>query len=89
MTLDEYVNQTVNNLNPRLSIINGGYISLAGNEAYKVVAGLNGPNPTATIVYSVNGTKLYTINYSADPSDYDAYLPGVQKIVDSFRMLVS
>jgi hypothetical protein len=38
---------------------------------------------------SKKGNTLYTINYRADPSDYDTYLPGVQKIVDSFRMLVS
>lgn len=88
-TLDKYVNQTVNNLNSRLSVINVGHISLAGNEAYRIVAGLDGMNPAAEFVYSINGTKLYTINYSADPSEYDIYLPGVQKIVDSFKMLVS
>lgn len=88
LTLGEYVNQTVNNLNARLSVINVGNISLAGNEAYKIVAGLDGMNPAAEFVYSINGTKLYTINYTADPSEYDTYLPGVQKIVDSFKMLV-
>jgi hypothetical protein len=89
MNLDEYVNQTINNLNNSLSVINIGNISLAGKEAYKIVAGLDGKNPSAEFVYSINGTKLYTINYTADPAEYNTYLPGVQKIVDSFKMLVS
>jgi hypothetical protein len=89
ITLEEYVNQTINNFNTSLSIIGVGHISLAGNEAYKIVAGLNMTNPAAAFIYSKNGTKLYSIEYRADPSDYDTYWPGVQKIVDSFKMLVS
>jgi hypothetical protein len=89
MNLDEYVNQTLNNLNNSLSVINVGHISLAGNEAYKIVVGLDSMKPTAQFVYSINGTKLYTINYSAGPSEYDTYLPGVQKIVESFKIHVS
>ena len=86
MTLEEYVNQTVNDLNTRFSFINVGNISLAGNEAYKIVTGLNETNPASAIVFSINGTKLYTIEYRADPSEYDIYLPGLQKIVDSLGM---
>jgi hypothetical protein len=89
ITLEEYVNQTINNFNTRLSIIDVDHFSLAGNEAYKIVAGLNMTNPAAAFVYTINGTKMYAIEYRADPSDYDKYWPGVQKIVDSFRMLVS
>jgi hypothetical protein len=43
---------------------------------------LDPSNPTFVTVYSINATKLFTINYHADPSDYDNYLPGVQKIVE-------
>src|SRR5918992_421265 len=89
ITLEEYVNQTINNFHTRLSIIDVDHFSLDGNEAYKIVAGVNMTNPAAAFVYSTNGTKLYAIEYRADPSDYDKYWPGVQKIVDSLRMLVS
>jgi hypothetical protein len=94
MSLEEYINKEVlKNLSvaPNFNLINSGPIVLAGNPAYKIVYGAysNPSDPCCVNVYSINGTKLYSIGYTAHPSDYHTYLPGVQKIVDSFIMLVS
>ena len=61
--------------------INSGPLTLDGNPDYKIVGGfktLDPSNPAYVSVYSKNGTKLYSISYVADPSDYNTYLPGVQ-----------
>lgn len=90
MSLEEYINKEIlKNLSvaPNFNLIGSGPIVLAGNPAYKIVYGAYS-NPSDPC-YSINGTKLYSIDYTAHPSDYHTYLPDVQKIVDSFRMLAS
>jgi hypothetical protein len=92
MSVDEYVSQELDEFSRQgYTIINSGSLALDGNPASKVVVGPDPLTPTGVFVYSINATisKLFTISYTADPSDYDTYLPGVQKIVDSFRMLIS
>jgi hypothetical protein len=92
MSVDEYVSQELDEFSSQdYTIINSGSLTLDGNPASKIVVGLNPSTPTGVFVYSINATisKLFTISYTADPSDYNTYLPGVQKIVDSFRVLIS
>jgi hypothetical protein len=89
MTAEEYANQEFDRFSSQgATIINYGSLTLDGNPAAKIVVGLDQSTPAGVFVYSVNGTKLYTIEYWADPFDSTTYLPGVQKIVDSFRMLI-
>jgi hypothetical protein len=35
----------------------------------------------------MNGNKIYTILFNADPADYSTYLPIIQKMIDSFVIL--
>jgi serine/threonine-protein kinase len=35
----------------------------------------------------INGNKIYTILFNADPADYSTYLPIIQKMIDSFVIL--
>lgn len=89
MSAEEYAIQEMDRLSGRnASIINYGSLTLDGNPASKFVIGPDSSTPAGVSVYSVNHTtnRLYSIEYWADPSDYDTYLPGVQKIVDSFKI---
>lgn len=86
--LDEFIDHKLNYTSRLdLPIINSGPITLDGSPAYKIIGG--SVSPTYAGIFSKKGDKLYSINYEADPFDYDTNLPGVQKIVDSFRMFVS
>jgi hypothetical protein len=94
MSLEEYVDQEIRQLTvrPDVTIINSGPIILGGNEtfpAHKIIAGPDSSSPAYLAVYSKKGDKMYSIIYSADPSDYATYLPGLQTIADSFQMFVS
>jgi hypothetical protein len=99
MSLEEYINQELGVLGGQMdkyseriggnvSIINSGDITLDEYPARKIVLGEDG-SPAGVAVASIKGTRLYTILYAADPSDYDTYLPGVQNMVDTLRMVVS
>jgi eukaryotic-like serine/threonine-protein kinase len=35
-------------------------------------------------IWTINGNKIYTILFNADPADYPTYLPIIQKMTDSF-----
>jgi hypothetical protein len=73
-----------------LPVIDSGYISLGGKDAFKVLRGSSPSDPTQNLqIYSISGDKLYTISYLADRADYATYLPDVQKIVDTFGMLAT
>ena len=37
-------------------------------------------------IWTINGNKIYTILFNADPADYQAYLPIIQKMIDSFAI---
>jgi hypothetical protein len=97
MSLEEYVQRQSNELEMNNgTIINSGPIILGTEHptktilpGYKIIAGPDSSNPTSLTVYAKNGTKVSTIHYWADPSDYHTYLPGLQKIADSFFMFVS
>jgi hypothetical protein len=94
MSLQEYVDQQLNQLTryPEVTIINSGTILLGGNDTYpahKTIAGADSSSPSYLAIYAKKGDKMYTIIYRADPSDYATYLPGLQKIADSFHMFVS
>ena len=38
-------------------------------------------------IWTINGNKIYTILFNADPADYQTYLPIIQKMTDSFAIL--
>ena len=67
MSADEYSSQEVDRLsNQDATIINYGPLTIDGNPASKIVAGPNPSAPAGVFVYSVDVTKLYTIEYFAD-----------------------
>lgn len=63
--------------------------TLAGNPAYKVLySGLEeSVDLQAMLVMALNGDKVYIISYTAEPEKYSYYLPTVQKMIDSFKIL--
>ena len=81
MSLGEYYNQQLDEAKQMdigskttpaggiVSILNSGDITLDVYPAYKIVIGIDG-NPAGVGAFSIKGTKLYTILYTADPSDY-------------------
>ena len=38
-------------------------------------------------LWTINGNEIYTMIFNAYPADYPAYLPVIQKIIDSFDVL--
>ena len=60
---------------------------LSGQQAYESIFFDYGANKTmkAKSTFSVIGDQVYTINFIADPSRYDDYLPMVEEMIKSFR----
>jgi serine/threonine-protein kinase len=86
--LDQFMNGVMNNLkmkNPDLSVIESTPTKLAGKDAHKVVYYLRGKKHMTIITRKEN--KAYQVMYAAEPTKYDTYLPIVQKMLDSFKII--
>lgn len=86
-SLEDYVSERIDNLAFSDSNINSNETILGGNPAYKV----DSVNPAGEIkklfIYTMNNEgRIYDIDYSAHEASFDAYLPIVQKMIESFRL---
>lgn len=66
------------------SIVESIPITLDGREAYKLV--YNGSGLTSLRIFVRGEGKTYQIGFTVEPTKYDAYLPIVLKMIDSFEI---
>ena len=85
--------QAINNYGAHYNdfyILNLKPISFQGKSAYLLLYTYT--NPTAGSITAMDigikdGSKAYVISYSAEQQEYHSYLPIVEKIIDSFRLV--
>ncbi|MFL6393753.1 MAG: serine/threonine protein kinase, partial [Nitrososphaeraceae archaeon] len=67
--------------------------NVTGISAYKIVYSFLSQDPAAQVhfqsmnIWSVKDKKVYAISYTQAKSLYAAYLPTVQKMIDSFEII--
>jgi len=96
-TTNEYVNGILNNAKqslPDFQIIESNPdTNMTGISAYKIVYSFLSQDPAAQVhfqsmnIWSVKDKKVYAISYTQAKSLYAAYLPTVQKMIDSFEII--
>ncbi|MFL6315970.1 MAG: PsbP-related protein, partial [Nitrososphaeraceae archaeon] len=96
-TTNEYVNGILNNAKqslPDFQIIESNPdANMTGISAYKIVYSFLSQDPAAQVhfqsmnIWSVKDKKVYAISYTQAKSLYAAYLPTVQKMIDSFEII--
>ncbi len=96
-TTNEYVNGILINAKqslPDFQIIESNPdVNMTGISAYKIVYSFLSQDPAAQVhfqsmnIWSVKDKKVYAISYTQAKSLYAAYLPTVQKMVDSFEII--
>jgi hypothetical protein len=93
-TLPEYANTRVNELRtqrPDFQLLSFEPTMISNDiPAQKVVYTFDreedGKTNKVTRIWSINEGKIYTLAYIAESSQYDQYLPTLQKMVDSFHI---
>jgi serine/threonine-protein kinase len=70
-------------------IIKSNATSIDNNPAYQIQYTQKDGRATFDTLQTwvINGNKIYTILFNADPADYSTYLPIIQKMIDSFAIL--
>jgi hypothetical protein len=88
-TLNGFVNEQISTYKQRLAdfqIIKSNTTSIDNNPTYQIqYTQKDGRATFDTLqIWTINGNKIYTILFNADPADYPTYLPIIQKMTDSF-----
>ena len=96
-TTDEYVAGIVNNAKQSLSdfqiIESNRNANITGGPAYKIVYSFLSQDPAVQAhfqsmnIWTIKDKKVYSISYTEVKSEYAAYLPTVQSMIDSFKIL--
>lgn len=92
ITLNDYsklVNATLKN--PGVQVVESKPITLkGGNLAHRVVfipPAVNAPfKPEIMLVWTVKGNNIYTLSFTGEAAKYSSFLPGIQKMIDSFEI---
>jgi hypothetical protein len=89
--LNEFVNKQISSYKQGLTdfqIIKSSITAIENNPAYLIqYTDKHGRATFDTLqIWTINGNKIYTILFNADPADYPAYLPIIQKMIDSFAI---
>lgn len=99
ITLSEFTNLTLSSLKDSLSnhsqqqlnIKNSGPVRISGNPGYRVVYSLTTSKSMFGVeimeTWTVLGNKLYFISYSADSSKFVKYIPEVNQMLASVRIV--
>jgi hypothetical protein len=88
-TLNDFVNQQILSYKQGFTdfqIIKSNTTSIDNNPTYQIqYTNKDGRATFDTLqLWTINGNRIYTILFNADPADYPTYLPIIQKMADSF-----
>jgi hypothetical protein len=93
VSLKDFTNMTLSSLNQtnQVKILNSDSTTLAGHPGYRVVFSTlpNIGNPVSfEIMHSWTslGKKIYVLQYSAENSKFDTYLPTIKQILQSLEI---
>lgn len=86
ITLDEIAAQQMEGT-PNTRMLDIGGTELSGLQAYESIFYEYGANRTLKVksTFALNDDQIYRINYAADTSKYDDYLPMIDEILRSFE----
>ena len=88
ITLANYSEEITSDLGQDFKVAESN-VTLAGYPAYKLLyTGLeNNVDLQAMMVITLKDGMAYIINYTAEPEQYSHFLPTVQRMLDSFKIL--
>ena len=78
--------------NPDLEVLESTSTSIAGKPAHKIVFSAIDNEKVerkAMQVWTVIGNKAFLITYKAEPDKYSSYLPTIERMIDSFKVIDS
>ena len=86
ITLDEFALREREG-SPDIRNLNVKAREISDQQGYESIFFNYGENRTskAKSVFTAQGNQIYIIDFVADPSKYDDYLPMVEEIIKSFR----
>ena len=93
MPLNEITKIQIKNLtqsHPDFRLIESSESRLSGNFAKKIVFTATDDmnhERKAMQIWTLKGDKAYLITYKAEPGQYSKYLPTIQKMINSFRLI--
>jgi hypothetical protein len=91
ITLDQYSNAQINFIKEHGSVLESNTITLKGDNntlAHKIVY-INSEGQKIMQVWTIKADKAYHITYATDETIYSDYLPAVQKMIDSFEIVIT
>ena len=92
ITLEEYTENSLNefrNMSKRVRILESSSTTLAGLPAHEITytSNLQGLNLTKSQIFTiVNNNTAYVVTFGAEESQFNKYLPGIKKMIDSIRI---
>ena len=92
ITLEEYTENSLNefhNMSKRVRILESSSTTLAGLPAHEITytSNLQGLNLTKSQIFTIiNNNTAYVVTFGAEESQFNKYLPGIKKIIDSIRI---
>lgn len=93
-TLEQYANANIARIKDRstnLEIIQQDQITISDSPAIRIITSdrENEASEFQTMrIFVMKGTRAYLVQYDAEKSNYDTYLPTVQKMIESIRLNV-
>jgi hypothetical protein len=89
--LNDFVNEQISSYKQEFAgfqIIKSNTNAINNNPTYQIqYTHKDGRATFDTLqIWTINGNKIYTILFNADPVDYPTYLPVIQKMTDSFAI---
>ena len=76
--------------NPDLNVLESTSTTIAGKPAHKIVFSAIDNEEVerkAMQVWTVIGNKAVLITYKADPDKFSSYLPTIERMIDSFKVI--
>ncbi len=93
ITLQEITKVQMSDLkrsNPDLKVLESTSTTFAGKPAYKIVFSAIDNKEVerkAMQVWTVIGNKAFLITYKAEPDKFSRYLPTIERMIDSFKVI--
>jgi serine/threonine-protein kinase len=76
--------------NPDLNVLESTSTTIAGKPAHKIVFSAIDNKEVkrkAMQVWTVIGNKAILITYKAEPDKFSSYLPTIERMIDSFKVI--
>jgi hypothetical protein len=90
MTLPEFSNTNIDSLEQSgINILDSTPVTLANTSSHRIVYDTNDGKSKIMQTWTLVGQKVYLITYVSNPAEYLEFLPTIQKMVESFKLIDS